>query len=206
MDLLITNDNVKISCLLTGIALVWAAPAVAQTDSPYARFGYEGRVLRTPQERPLLLVPNPDTAAAVAKIGLDPAAQQYYLFGKDNQVLKGGAAGSAGVASQQGGEGIARGALGGRYDGYVEQSPRLAHYLHRIITLPKQVEHPRPKGRQLGVRLGISEPRIQVTNYLLLPGVALEQQPAVRRQQQHRQQRSRQDNTDCEHQQQRPGR
>jgi hypothetical protein len=88
LDLLITNDNVKISCLLTGIALVWAAPAVAQTDSPYARFGYEGRVLRTPQERPLLLVPNPDTAAAVAKIGLDPAAQQYYLFGKDNQVLK----------------------------------------------------------------------------------------------------------------------
>jgi hypothetical protein len=65
--------------------------AVAQDDSPYARFGYEGKVLRTPQERQqrmMMLVPNNDTTSAVAQIGLDPANQQYYLFGKQNQVLR----------------------------------------------------------------------------------------------------------------------
>jgi hypothetical protein len=65
--------------------------ASAQDDSPYARFGYEGKVLRTPQERQqrmMLLIPNTDTASAIAKVGLDPANQRYYLFGKQNQVLK----------------------------------------------------------------------------------------------------------------------
>ena len=63
----------------------------AQDDSPYARFGYEGKVLRTPQERQqrmMLLVPNTDTTSTVAQMGLDGASQRYYLFGKNNQVLK----------------------------------------------------------------------------------------------------------------------
>lgn len=64
--------------------------AVAQGDSPYACFGYEGKVLRTPQERQrrmMLVVPNPDTTAAIAKVGLDPTQQKYYLFDKQNHVL-----------------------------------------------------------------------------------------------------------------------
>ena len=76
--------------LLSVVCLFSASQAVAQTDSPYARFGYEGKVLRTPQERQqrmMLLVPNPDTASAIAKVGLDPANQRYYLFDKQNQVL-----------------------------------------------------------------------------------------------------------------------
>jgi hypothetical protein len=36
----------------------------------------------------MLLVPNTDTASAIAKVGLDPANQRYYLFDKQNQVLK----------------------------------------------------------------------------------------------------------------------
>ncbi len=78
--------------LLLCLALLFSAlRATAQDDSPYARFGYEGKVLRTPQERQqrmMLLVPNTDTASAIAKVGLDPANQRYYLFDKQNQVLK----------------------------------------------------------------------------------------------------------------------
>ena len=77
--------------LLPVVCLFSTYQAVAQADSPYARFGYEGKVLRTPQERQqrmMLLVPNTDTTSAVAQVGLDPATQRYYLFGKDNQVLK----------------------------------------------------------------------------------------------------------------------
>ncbi len=77
--------------LLTFLTVLFATlTAFAQGDSPYARFGYEGKVLRTPQERQqrmMLIVPNPDTTATVAKVGLDPAKQRYYLFDKQNQVL-----------------------------------------------------------------------------------------------------------------------
>ena len=63
--------------------------AVAQDDSPYAKFGYEGRVLRTPQERQqyMLVVPNADTTAKVASIGFEPQQGRYYLFGRNQQVL-----------------------------------------------------------------------------------------------------------------------
>lgn len=78
--------------LLLCLALLFSVfRAVAQDDSPYARFGYEGKVLRTPQERQqrmMMLVPNTDTASAIAKVGLDPANQRYYLFDKHNQVLQ----------------------------------------------------------------------------------------------------------------------
>jgi hypothetical protein len=78
--------------LLLCLALLFSVfRATAQDDSPYARFGYEGKVLRTPQERQqrmMLLVPNTDTASAIAKVGLDPANQRYYLFDKQNQVLQ----------------------------------------------------------------------------------------------------------------------
>jgi hypothetical protein len=91
----------KSGILFSGIWLVVASEAVAQTDAPYARFGYEGKVLRTPQERLqrlLLRVPNPDTVSAVAQVGLDPANQRYYLFSKDNRVLKTGVLGATEVA------------------------------------------------------------------------------------------------------------
>lgn len=63
--------------------------AVAQGESPYAKLGYEGRVLRTPQERQhyMLLVPNADTTATVASIGIEPQQGHYYLFDKNQQVL-----------------------------------------------------------------------------------------------------------------------
>ena len=78
--------------LLTLLTILLATlTAVAQGDSPYARFGYEGKVLRTPQERQqrmMLLVSNSDTASAIAKVGLDPTNQRYYLFDKHNQILQ----------------------------------------------------------------------------------------------------------------------
>lgn len=71
-----------------GFSLV-AVRALAQDDSPYAKFGYEGRVLRTPQERQqyMVTVPNTDTTATVASIGIEPQKGKYYLFDKDNQVI-----------------------------------------------------------------------------------------------------------------------
>lgn len=76
--------------LLLCLALLFSVfQTVAQDDSPYARFGYEGKVLRTPQERQqrmMLLVPNTDTASAIAKVGLDPANQRYYLFDKQGHI------------------------------------------------------------------------------------------------------------------------
>jgi hypothetical protein len=79
----------RLFTLLT-VLLCAILSAFAQGDSPYARFGYEGKVLRTPQERQqrmMLVVSNPDTTATVAKVGLDPAKQKYYLFDKQNRVL-----------------------------------------------------------------------------------------------------------------------
>ena len=63
--------------------------AAAQDDSPYAKFGYEGRVLKTPQERQqyMLLIPNKDTTATVASIGIDPQQAKYYLFDRNKSLL-----------------------------------------------------------------------------------------------------------------------
>ena len=74
--------------LALGLLLV-ALQAAAQDDSPYAKFGYEGRVLRTPQERRqyMLLVPNADTTAMVASIGIDSQKGKYYLFDKQYNIL-----------------------------------------------------------------------------------------------------------------------
>lgn len=69
--------------------LMISLSASAQDDSPYAKFGYEGRILRTPQERRqyMVIVPNIDTTATVASIGLEPQNGKYYLFDKNQQVL-----------------------------------------------------------------------------------------------------------------------
>ena len=63
--------------------------AAAQEDSPYAQFGYAGKVLRTPQERRqyMLLIPNADTASVVASIGIEPQKGKYYLFDKQQHIL-----------------------------------------------------------------------------------------------------------------------
>lgn len=67
-----------------------ALRAVAQDDSPYAKFGYEGRILRTPQERRqyMVIVPNTDTTATVASVGLEPQKGKYYLFDRNNHVIE----------------------------------------------------------------------------------------------------------------------
>jgi hypothetical protein len=69
------------------VLLSW--PVAAQQAGPYTQFGYQGRVLRTPQERrqQMLLIANPDTTATVASIGLEPQSGTYYLFGRQQQVL-----------------------------------------------------------------------------------------------------------------------
>jgi hypothetical protein len=63
--------------------------AAAQDDSPYAKFGYEGRVLKTPQERQqyMLHIFNQDTTATVASLGIEPQQGKYYLFDKNKQLL-----------------------------------------------------------------------------------------------------------------------
>lgn len=81
----------KLRYLLSVASLFPTSQVAAQADSPYARFGYEGTILRTPQERQqrmMLLVPNTDTCSAITQVGFDPANQRYYLFGKGNQVLR----------------------------------------------------------------------------------------------------------------------
>ena len=64
----------------------------AQTENPYAAFGYEGKVLTTPQERikEMLLIPNIDTTSTVAVLGIETSKGKYYLFDKKHNILKEG--------------------------------------------------------------------------------------------------------------------
>jgi len=61
----------------------------AQNENPYAEFGYEGKVLKTPQERQqyMLTIPNPDESSDVALVGIAPNEGKYYLFDKDNELI-----------------------------------------------------------------------------------------------------------------------
>jgi len=61
----------------------------AQADNPYAEFGYEGKVLKTPQERQqyMLTIPNPNSSSDIALVGIAPNEGKYYLFDKDNELL-----------------------------------------------------------------------------------------------------------------------
>ena len=79
--------------MLKSILFTFALPllslsAAAQNDSPYAHFGYKGRVLRLPQERKqyMLVVANTDTTSSVASVGIEPQKGKYYLFDKQNQI------------------------------------------------------------------------------------------------------------------------
>lgn len=62
----------------------------AQDENPYAQFGYEGKVLKTPQERQqfMLKVPNPDIQSEITLIAIAPNEGRYYFFNGDNQVIK----------------------------------------------------------------------------------------------------------------------
>jgi hypothetical protein len=66
--------------------------AFAQNDNPYAAFGYEGNILKTPQERRriILIIQNPDTTSSVASLGIDPRHGKYYFFNNLNEVLETG--------------------------------------------------------------------------------------------------------------------
>jgi len=61
----------------------------AQTENPYAAFGYEGKVLTTPQERikEMLLIPNADTSSVVATLGIETSNGKYYLFDKAKNII-----------------------------------------------------------------------------------------------------------------------
>ena len=61
----------------------------AQNDNPYAKFGYEGNTLETPQERLdyMLIIPNQDTLSTIKKVGIEPNKAKYYLIGKDDKIL-----------------------------------------------------------------------------------------------------------------------
>lgn len=74
--------------LTLGLSFI-ALRAAAQDDSPYAKFGYEGRILKTPQERQqyMLVVSNTDTTATVASIGIEPQKGKYYFFDKNLNLI-----------------------------------------------------------------------------------------------------------------------
>ncbi|MEM6299595.1 MAG: hypothetical protein AAF740_12980, partial [Bacteroidota bacterium] len=62
----------------------------AQDENPYAMFGYEGKVLKTPQERKqhfMLLIPNTDTTSDISMLGIDPQLKRYFFFGRKGEVL-----------------------------------------------------------------------------------------------------------------------
>lgn len=61
----------------------------AQNDNPYAKFGYEGNTLKTPQERLnyMLIIPNKDTNSVIKSIGIEPKNGKYYLFDNKKNIL-----------------------------------------------------------------------------------------------------------------------
>jgi len=74
---------------LVSLLFVGAIYLQAQDKKPYAKFGYEGKVLKTPQERQqyMLTIPNPDQSSDIALVGIAPNEDKYYLFDKDNELL-----------------------------------------------------------------------------------------------------------------------
>jgi len=75
--------------LFITLLFVGVAHLQAQGENPYAEFGYEGKVLKTPQERQqyMLTIPNPDSSSDIALVGIAPNEGKYYLFDKDNELL-----------------------------------------------------------------------------------------------------------------------
>lgn len=61
----------------------------SQNDNPYAKFGYKGNTLKTPQERMdyMLIIPNQDTLSQIRKIGIEPNKAIFYIFGENNEIL-----------------------------------------------------------------------------------------------------------------------
>ncbi|MEB3800746.1 hypothetical protein INQ45_06580 [Flavobacterium columnare] len=61
----------------------------AQNDNPYAKFGYMGNKLKTPQERLnfMLVIPNKDSLSVVKKLGIESKLSKYYLIDKDDKVI-----------------------------------------------------------------------------------------------------------------------
>lgn len=61
----------------------------AQNDNPYAKFGYEGNTLKTPQERLdyMLTIYNKDNLSIVKKIAIEPNESKYYLIGENDKIF-----------------------------------------------------------------------------------------------------------------------
>lgn len=61
----------------------------AQNDNPYAKFGYQGNTLKTPQERHnyILIIPNKDSLSFIKKLGVEPKNKKYYVFDKHDNII-----------------------------------------------------------------------------------------------------------------------
>lgn len=82
----LTNMKTSLTILLIVFTL---GITNAQNDNPYAKFGYVGNKLKTPQERLnfMLVIPNKDSLSIIKKLGIEPNLSKYYLIGKDDKVL-----------------------------------------------------------------------------------------------------------------------
>jgi len=80
----------RLLLLLLSLLFITAPCLQAQDDNPYAQFGHEGKVLKTPQERQqfMLKIPNPDVTSEIALIGIAPNEGKYYLFDAANEVIE----------------------------------------------------------------------------------------------------------------------
>lgn len=75
--------------LLTLLILFTITFGFSQNDNPYAKFGYKGNTIKTPQERMkyMLIIQNTDTLSVVNKIGIEPKEGKYYFFDKENNIV-----------------------------------------------------------------------------------------------------------------------
>ncbi len=81
---------INMKALVTILFIVFAfGISNAQNDNPYAKFGYVGNKLKTPQERLnfMLVIPNKDTLSVIKKLGIEPKLSKYYLIDKDDNIL-----------------------------------------------------------------------------------------------------------------------
>lgn len=75
--------------LLTLLLLFTIYFGFSQNDNPYAKFGYKGNTIKTPQEKMdyMLIIQNQDSLSIVQKIGIEPKDGQYYFFDKENNIV-----------------------------------------------------------------------------------------------------------------------
>lgn len=75
--------------IITSFLVLTFGYSNAQNDNPYAKFGYVGNKLKTPQERLnyILVIPNQDSLSVIKKVGIEPNKGKYYVFDKDDKIL-----------------------------------------------------------------------------------------------------------------------